>query len=234
MAEPKLQSIDDTEQEFRAIEQTLLETARGRWFLAEHGRRARRLDSALLEDAIGRLSSSLKQPPPVLGLMRIELESLNGRIAEARAEVLARRPAAAVPADPATAAAGGAVAATPVERMLQMAEDIHEMTWTLQNEDLDPSSYEAIARHASRLYAMSRQQAVESDRALKFAETLDDASQRLAMLIDTLLHELQTYGDGPNPPPMEPEFDGGAEAAADATADGTLGEVLADTPQSAG
>lgn len=217
MAEPKLQSVSDAELEYRAIEQTLLETARGRWFLAEHGRRARRLDSAMLEDAIGRLSSTLKQPPPVLGLMRIELESLNGRIADARSEVLARRPTKTASAAPAEGGAepGAGSGATSVERMLQMAEDIHEMTWTLQNEDLDPSSYEAIARHASRLYAMSRQQAVESDRAMKFAETLDDASQRLAMLIDTLLHELQTYGDGDViPPPEEPtgEADAGIEA----------------------
>jgi hypothetical protein len=32
----------DNDTEYRAIEQALLETPRGRWFLAEHGRRARR------------------------------------------------------------------------------------------------------------------------------------------------------------------------------------------------
>ncbi|MCB1520334.1 MAG: hypothetical protein KDJ37_07145 [Hyphomicrobiaceae bacterium] len=210
MAETSAMPNVDADNEYRAIEQTLLETARGRWFLAEHGRRARRLDSALLEDAIGRLSSSLKQPPPVLGLLRIELESLSGRIGEARTELLARKKSKASAESgvgdsaPQTAQAAAVPGqSNPVERMLQMAEDIHELTWTLQNEELDPQSYEAIARHASMLYAMSRQQAVESDRALKFAETLDDTSQRLAVLIDTLLHELQTYGDNPNPPPVD-------------------------------
>ena len=52
----------ETDDEYRAIEAALLESARGRWFLAEHGRRARRFDSALLDDAIGRLQSSLRQP----------------------------------------------------------------------------------------------------------------------------------------------------------------------------
>jgi hypothetical protein len=57
---------DDSETEYRAIEAALLESARGRWLLAEHGRRARRLDSALFEDAIVRLQSSLRQPPALL------------------------------------------------------------------------------------------------------------------------------------------------------------------------
>ena len=37
----------DVEQEYRAIEAALLDNPRGRWFLAEHGRRSRRLDSVL-------------------------------------------------------------------------------------------------------------------------------------------------------------------------------------------
>ncbi|MGD9783295.1 MAG: hypothetical protein AB7E80_03710 [Hyphomicrobiaceae bacterium] len=209
MAETSTVAPADAEMEFRAIEQTLLETARGRWFLAEHGRRARRLDSALLEDAIGRLSSSLKQPPPVLGLLRIELQGLSDRIAIARTELLAKstRGGAAENSEAAPAMqsspSGASPSETPVERMLQMAEDIHQLTWTLQNEELDPASYEAIARHATRLYAMSRQQAVESDRALKFATILDEAGQHLAVLVDTLLHELQTYSDEPAPPPAD-------------------------------
>ena len=51
----------DAREEYLTIEAALLETARGRWFLSEHGRRARRLDSALLEDAIGRLQSSIRR-----------------------------------------------------------------------------------------------------------------------------------------------------------------------------
>ena len=68
----------DTETEYRAIEATLLETVRGRWFLAEHGRRARRLDSALLEDAIRRLQASLREPPALLGQLKGEIEAVQG------------------------------------------------------------------------------------------------------------------------------------------------------------
>ncbi len=204
MAETSAATMTEAELEYRAIEQTLLETARGRWFLAEHGRRARRLDMSLLEDAIGRLSTSIKQPPAVLGLMRLELEKLSGFIAETRVELTVKKPkptAAAAEGEAATLAA--TEAASPVMRMLQMAESIHELTWTLHEDELDPKSCEAIARHASMLYAVSRQQAMESERALKFADALDDATNRLSILLDTLLHELQSYDGEPTAPPAE-------------------------------
>jgi hypothetical protein len=198
MAEMHATVSEETDREYRAIERTLLETARGRWFLAEHGRRARRLDMSALDDAIGRLSRSLAQPPAVLALMRLELERLSALVAETKAAMVARsKPAGGAAAGetdavPSASAAGG----TPVARMLRMAEDIHELTWTLHADELSPDSCEAIARQASMLYAVSRQQAMESEKALKFASALDDAANRLSILLDTLVHEINTYDAG--------------------------------------
>lgn len=211
MAETQAQPALDSEREYRAIEQTLLETARGRWFLAEHGRRARRLDTALLEDAIGRLSSSLTQPPPVLATLRAELEKLSAFIVETKATMVEKSPAMPVAKDAASNPSGtasgmgsaGPDEVKPVARMLRMAEDIHELTWTLQADELSPESCEAIARHASMLYAVSRQQAMELERALKFAKALDDAANRMSILLDTLVHELNTYQGDTAPPPVE-------------------------------
>ena len=76
MQQPSLNTVFDAEREYLAIESALLESARGRWFLAEHGRRARRLDSALLEDAIGRLKTSLREPPALLGQLKFEIEQI--------------------------------------------------------------------------------------------------------------------------------------------------------------
>lgn len=198
----------ETDTEYRAIEQTLLGTARGRWFLAEHGRRARRLDSTMLEEAMARLSTSMQEPPPVLALMRAQLEQLSASIAGAKEELLAKR-AANAPAEGSDGAATAAASPTfaegmsPTARMLRMAEDIHELTWTLQAEELSPKSCEAIARHASMLYAVSRQQAMESERALQFAKALDDAANRMSVLLDALMHEINTYRGDTAPPPEE-------------------------------
>src|SRR5690606_29176127 len=82
----------DIEQEYRAIEAALLNNPRGRWFLAEHGRRARRLDSLILEQAIERLQNSIRQPPALLGQLQNEIEELKRFINDTRTEMLARPP----------------------------------------------------------------------------------------------------------------------------------------------
>lgn len=186
-------STDATEQEYRMIEQALLETARGRWFLAEHGRRARRLDSALLEDAIGRLQSSIRQPPALLGQLQAELNSLKADLAGTRAAVLSR-PGSTQPGSnepPATAAKTDADNAIQPQAILKAAEDIHDIAWNLQANPFDPKGLEQIARNAGRLYVLSQSQAIESGRALAIAASLDDAAQRLEAILETVLHELQ-------------------------------------------
>lgn len=170
---------DDSETEYRTIEAALLESARGRWFLAEHGRRARRLDSALLEDAIGRLQTSLRQPPALLGQLQAELETLKAHIAETRAMLLAK-PTKSEGAD-----------APPQQVMLKAAEEIHDIAWALQANPFDPKGCEEIARNAGRLYAMSQVHAVESERSLKTAHALDNAANRLDAMLETVIHELQ-------------------------------------------
>ena len=90
--EQSISQLDfEPETEYRAIETALLETARGRWFLAEHGRRARRVDSAVLQDAIGRLQSSLRDPPALLGQLRNEVVSLQVLLNETRSALVANQ-----------------------------------------------------------------------------------------------------------------------------------------------
>lgn len=172
-------SVDENEQEYRAIEAALLQTARGRWFLAELGRRSRRVDSQTLEEALGRLQASISQPPPVLGQLKSELEVIMQILADSQAQTRAK---------PRVAAADGS--APPVEHtMLRTAEDIHELTWSLQSATPDPERAEQIARHASILYAMSLQQAAESKRLQLLGKSLDEASGKLAAVLETIMHE---------------------------------------------
>lgn len=170
---------DDSETEYRAIEAALLESARGRWFLAEHGRRARRLDSALLEDAIGRLQTSIRQPPALLGQLRTEIEDLKIHLSETRAALLAK------------ATAHGSTEDQQPHQILKAAEDIHDIAWALQANPFDPKGCEEIARNAGRLYVLSQSQAIESERTLKTAQAIDGAAARLDALLETVIHELQ-------------------------------------------
>ena len=189
MQQPTPKAAFDAEREYRAIEATLLESARGRWFLAEHGRRARRLDSALLEEAIGRLQNSLRQPPALLGQLQFEIEGLKAFVAETRMALVARSVPAAAP----SRADGQPQSAT--TGIIKAAEDMHEAAWRLQAHEIDPQNCEAIARNAAQIYALAQQQAVESQRALMLADALEQALTRLSGLAETIAHEMQIDGD---------------------------------------
>lgn len=179
MQQPTSQAAFDADIEYAKIERALLDTARGRWFLAEHGRRARRLDSALLEDAIGRLQGSLRQPPALLGRLKAEVERLSGDLAATRATLLARPQR--------TDDAGAA----PVAQILRAAETLHENAWQLHGNDVDAERCESIARDASRIYAMSQAQAHESQRTVAFADSLVRLETGLSALLTTIQHEME-------------------------------------------
>lgn len=171
----------ETEDEYRAIESALLESARGRWFLAEHGRRARRLDSALLEDAIGRLQSSLRQPPALLDQLQGELDDLKAHLNAMREELLAK-PQGPLPA---TTADDGTAPRT----ILKAAEDLHEIAWSLQANPFDPKGCEEIARNAARLYTLSQDQANHAARTLAITSAIADAMGRIDAVLETIDHE---------------------------------------------
>ena len=174
---------DDTEQEYRAIEHTLLQNARGRWFLSEHGRRARRLDTETLELALQQLQSSLREPPALLGQLKSELEGLQSLLGASREQ--ARAKAGAV-----DRSAGDQVGAAPsAHGILKAAEDIHELAWTMQAEPLSGDSAERIARHVAGLYALTLQQAHESDRIKKLLAAIEEAGHRITAVLATIGHE---------------------------------------------
>ena len=175
----------DTEQEYSAIEAALLETARGRWFLAEHSHRSRRLETAKLEGALDQLKASLRDPPALLGRLRSELGAINEMLDATRSELLARETVPALPA----AKVGAPPPRTPVAALLKAAEDLHELVWSLQARDIDPAVCEQIARQTAAIFALTAQQAKESQRVLKLAATLDALAQRVAGALETIDHE---------------------------------------------
>ncbi|MEO1266416.1 MAG: hypothetical protein AAFV26_12000, partial [Pseudomonadota bacterium] len=132
----------DPELEYKAIEKTLLESPRGRWFLSEHGRRARRLDTLTLHEAIHKLQHSLREPPALLGQLRNEIEGLQDLLRETRQALTTKQAAvsasSAIDADVAdTAAATDKPAPASAAHILSVAEAIHELAWDLQAQDIN-------------------------------------------------------------------------------------------------
>jgi hypothetical protein len=174
---PALPVGADAETEYRSIEQALLESTLGRWFLAEHGRRARRVDSVRLDDALAKLQSSLRQPPALLGQLEAEIANLRSEISAARTRVLAKPESQAV--EPAPAG------------ILKSVEALHQMAWSLQASPVDAAACQQIARHAADIYAQSVSQAAQSKRAMDVAVALDDAIARLDGILQTIKLEAE-------------------------------------------
>ena len=159
MSDNSLTSTSDDESEYRTIEAALLETPRGRWFLREHSRRSRSVDSNALDDVISHLRKTLKAPPALLSVLRSDVERLRGFIATQRHAI----------ADQSSSQQNDSET-TPVqaqdqaETMLTATEDLHALVWSLRDRIPSAEYCEAIARQASRIYALSHTQALESDR----------------------------------------------------------------------
>lgn len=178
----------DAETEYRAIEAALLETERGRWFLAEHGRRSRRSETREIEDALLRLKSSLRDPPALLERVKSELAEIGLLIANAREQVLAREPEQAAGSGQGGPGQGGPGQGEPrpTVALLETAASLHELVWSLQAREIDADVCERVGRQAAAIQALSMRQAAESRRALRHAETLDTIAARLIEAIDAI------------------------------------------------
>lgn len=176
---------EDTVAEYQAIERALLETSRGRWFLSEHSRQSRRMESAALEAALTSLKLSLRSPPALLGRLRADLANALAGIEASRALLLAR------PTE--EGAAGGTTAS-----IIRAAEDLHEVAWSLQARDVDADACAALGKSAAIIFALAASQGRESERAGRFAAALDGLEAQLAAALRSIDQELAQSpgGDG--------------------------------------
>lgn len=136
-----------SESDYDAIESAVMETSRGRWFMAEFARRNRQADTLQVLDAVNRLrnviGSGPQVPIPEAGIgeaaaliadLRIDLERLSGK-AEERSSGLAAR---------IEAAAGTIVQAT---------ESIQEAAWSLREAGASEALCDTLDQRAAEISA---------------------------------------------------------------------------------
>jgi hypothetical protein len=78
-----------SEEDYEAIREAFMETARGRWFLDEYARRNRNADTRMVLDAVARIEETLaaqKQPPPPVVIDRLPQALISIRSAVEKAE----------------------------------------------------------------------------------------------------------------------------------------------------
>ena len=83
-----------SEVDYEQIEGAVMETARGRWFLAEYARRNRNADTTMLLKALERIEASIGGKPSVEPVERIrfDLIEMSKAIARTKTEIASIKP----------------------------------------------------------------------------------------------------------------------------------------------
>jgi hypothetical protein len=79
-------AMQPSEEDYEAISEAFMETARGRWFLGEYAKRNRNADTHMVLDAVARIEQSLtaQKQPPVEDKLPAALAAIRTVLAEAR------------------------------------------------------------------------------------------------------------------------------------------------------
>ncbi|WP_245901834.1 protein phosphatase CheZ [Phreatobacter oligotrophus] len=179
------------EADYEAIEQAVMETARGRWFLAEYARRNRHADTTAVLDAIGRLEGAMgsARPSGDLDRVRLDIREMAHAIARTKAEIAAIKPEGATAQsghfEDASVELDAIVQAT--ERatgdILSAAETIQEIAWTLREMGAENEVCDLIDTKTTDIYTACSFQDITGQRTRKVINVLRFLEER----IDTMM-----------------------------------------------
>ena len=174
---------------YAALEAALNVTPRGRWFLAEYARRNRTAETDMLLEAIARLEAAVLKPQrqqPPAGILA-ELKELSEAIARTRREIGRIRPPHQLDKDlvGATEELDSIVAATEraTSDILEAAEDIQEVAWTMREKSIELALCDRIDRRATEIYTACSFQDITGQRTAKVVRTLRFVEQRINAMI---------------------------------------------------
>ncbi len=175
--------------EYEAIEATISDTERGRWFLAEHARRNRGAETELLLGAIARLERTVAadRGHEAFGHLRGNLVDMADAISRTKAEIAAISAANHEQTHlvQASLALDGIVRETEraTSDILGSAEAIQEAAWTLRERGADEAACDALDHHATAIYTACSFQDLTAQRTARIVYTLRYLEDRLSAMI---------------------------------------------------
>jgi chemotaxis regulatin CheY-phosphate phosphatase CheZ len=183
-----LPSISDAD--YDAIEDAVMETARGRWFLAEFARRNRTADTQVLLEAIGRLESAVvaERSAQELDRLRFDLREMAKAISLTKTEIAAIHPADHPYSHLVVASEALDAIARTTERatsdILDSAEHIQEAAWTLREDGANAALCDELDRRATEIYTACSFQDLTAQRTSRVVQTLRYLEGRINAMID--------------------------------------------------
>jgi chemotaxis regulatin CheY-phosphate phosphatase CheZ len=179
-----------SEADYEAIEAAVMETARGRWFLAEYARRNRHADTTMLLKALDRIEAVLRGEHSVSSVDRIrfDLVEMSKAIARTKAEIAAMKPDAesAGKFGEASEELDSVVQATEAATsdILACAERIQEMAWTLREQGVDEQVCDLLDAKATEVYTACSFQDLTGQRTRKVIGVLRYLEGRINAMIE--------------------------------------------------
>lgn len=178
------------EEDYEAIESAVMETARGRWFLAEYARRNRSADTTMLLDAIKRLENALDAKPRENpeDELRFDLMEMAATIAQTRLDIAAIATSSGEQSQLNTVAGeldlvvGATEQAT--YKILAAAESIQEVAWDMRACGLDGENSDLLERYATDIFSACEFQDITGQRITKVVDVLNYIEERLNSMID--------------------------------------------------
>lgn len=194
-----------SEIDYDAIAAAVMETARGRWFLAEYARRNRQADTEMVLGAIARLERLCTVP--VMGL-----EPSNGfpEAARAIAELREDLDRAGVGRDGPSSRLSTRIHEA-ASGILQAAEAIQEVAWTLREAGAESDLCDRLDRRATEIYSATATVEAGADQIEKMADSVAMLDSSLRAVVDgtslALDEDLTAAASRPQEarPPMPPK-----------------------------
>ena len=178
-----------SDSDYETIASAVEETVRGRWFLAEYARRTRQADTKLVLDAIARLEHALAEKAGGADLerMRADLVDMAEAITRTKTEIAAIKPEGGDPSQivRATDELDAIVAVTEraTSDILNSAEQIQEIAWTLRERGTDPNACDRIDALTTETYTACSFQDITGQRTRKVIDALHFLERRLEAMI---------------------------------------------------
>jgi chemotaxis protein CheZ len=178
-----------SEADYEAIESAVMETSRGRWFLAAFARRNRTADTTMLLKALERIESAVTGERSVSAVDRIrfDLVEMANAIARTKTEIAAIRPEG----DPGRFAAATEELDCVVQtteaatsNILACAERIQELAWTMREQGLAPELCDLIDARATEIYTACSFQDLTGQRTRKVIGVLRYLEGRINTMIE--------------------------------------------------
>jgi len=179
-----------TEADYEAIADAVMETNRGRWFLAEYARRNRHADTTMLLSALERIEGTIRgeRAAESVDRIRFDLIEMANAIARTKAEIAAIKPDADHHGKfgEATEELDSIVSTTEAATsdILAAAEQIQEIAWTLREQGLEAEVCDLIDARATEIYTACSFQDLTGQRSRKLVQGLRYLEGRINAMID--------------------------------------------------